>query len=70
MSLSWHKRKTRLNRLLKSTGDENEDGMALDRILHGQRVIGKTCKRDWQAHGQAQMPANSQNNRDRVSAIQ
>ena len=42
MSLSWVHRKTRLQGLLKSTGDEDEDGLALDRLLHGQLVIGKT----------------------------
>ncbi|KAJ3767254.1 kinase-like protein [Lentinula raphanica] len=44
MSLSWVHRKTRLQGLLKSTGDEDEDGLALDRLLHGQLVIGKTAK--------------------------
>lgn len=43
MSLSWHQRKTRLAALLKSQGDEDADGMALDRLMHGQNVIGKTC---------------------------
>jgi len=51
MSQSWHKRKARLGALLQITGassqTEDEDqllGVALDRILHGQRVIGKTGK--------------------------
>ncbi|KIM38504.1 hypothetical protein M413DRAFT_242464 [Hebeloma cylindrosporum] len=44
MSLSWHQRKTRLAALLKSQGDEDADGMALDRLMHGQNVIGKTSK--------------------------
>ncbi|EGN94476.1 hypothetical protein SERLA73DRAFT_188399 [Serpula lacrymans var. lacrymans S7.3] len=43
MSLSWLKRKARLGSLLSSSGDEDEEGLALDRILHGQSVIGKTC---------------------------
>lgn len=44
MSLPWLQRKQRLASLLKSQGDEDEDGLALDRILHGQSVIGKTCQ--------------------------
>ncbi|KAJ3848257.1 kinase-like protein [Lentinula lateritia] len=44
MSLSWDQRKTRLQELLKSSGDEDEDGIGLDRLLHGQNVIGKTVK--------------------------
>ncbi|RDB16495.1 Serine/threonine-protein kinase MRCK gamma [Hypsizygus marmoreus] len=44
MSLSWSQRKTRLASLLKSRGDEDAEGLALDRILHGQSVIGKTSK--------------------------
>jgi hypothetical protein len=39
---SWLKRKARLGTLLQSNGDEDEDGLALDRILHGQSVIAKT----------------------------
>lgn len=43
MSLSWSQRKARLASLLKSgQGDEDAEGLALDRILHGQSVIGKT----------------------------
>lgn len=44
MSLSWVKRKARLDTLLKGQGDEDADGLALDRLLHGQSVIGKTCQ--------------------------
>ncbi|KAJ4500117.1 kinase-like domain-containing protein [Lentinula lateritia] len=44
MSVSWDQRKTRLQELLKSSGDEDEDGLGLDRLLHGQNVIGKTVK--------------------------
>lgn len=44
MSLSWTQRKTRLASLLKSRGDEDADGIAIDRLMHGQRVIGKTCE--------------------------
>ncbi|KAJ6618218.1 kinase-like domain-containing protein [Mycena sp. CBHHK59/15] len=40
----WLKRKARLRALLKTTEDEEEAGLALDRILHGQNVIGKTAK--------------------------
>jgi hypothetical protein len=43
MSLSWNQRKLRLAALLKSGGDEDEEGLALDRLTHGQNVIGKTC---------------------------
>ncbi|KAJ3573913.1 hypothetical protein NP233_g2126 [Leucocoprinus birnbaumii] len=42
MSLSWLQRKAKLSVLLKSEGDEEADGIALDRLLHGQKVIGKT----------------------------
>ncbi len=44
MSLSWLQRKTKLATLLRSQGDEDADGTVLDRILHGQNVIGKTCE--------------------------
>ncbi|KAH9014496.1 kinase-like protein [Lactarius pseudohatsudake] len=40
----FFKRKARLGVLLQSNGDEDEDGLALDRILHGQSVIAKTAK--------------------------
>lgn len=42
MSLSWHQRRARLASLLKSHGDEEAHGIALDRLMHGQSVIGKT----------------------------
>ncbi|SRR6266403_1966932 len=42
MFTSWLKRKARLGTLLQTNGDEDEDGLALDRILHGQSVIAKT----------------------------
>jgi hypothetical protein len=41
MSLPWTKRKTLLSSLLNSSDDDDE-GLALDRILHGQQVIGRT----------------------------
>ncbi|THU80380.1 kinase-like protein [Dendrothele bispora CBS 962.96] len=44
MSLSWVQRKTRLQQLLDSPEDEDEDGLALDRLLHGHHVIGKTAR--------------------------
>ncbi|KAF8623794.1 hypothetical protein AX17_007297 [Amanita inopinata Kibby_2008] len=44
MSLSWVQRKKRLASLLRSEGDEDADGLALDRLLHGQNVIGKTSR--------------------------
>lgn len=43
MSLSWAERKDHLSSLLQARGDD-EEGIALDRILHGQNTIGKTCK--------------------------
>jgi hypothetical protein len=42
MFTSWLKRKARLGTLFQSNGDEDQDGLALDRILHGQSVIAKT----------------------------
>ena len=39
---AWRTRKTRLNELLGTEDDEDSRGIALDRILHGQSVIGKT----------------------------
>ncbi|KAF8803474.1 kinase-like protein [Phlegmacium glaucopus] len=44
MFLPWQQRKARLASLLKSCGDEEADGIALDRLMHGQSVIGKTTK--------------------------
>ncbi|KAJ6598203.1 kinase-like domain-containing protein [Mycena vulgaris] len=44
MSTPWLTRKARLRALLKTTSDEDAAGLALDRILHGQNVIGKTTK--------------------------
>ncbi|TDL17569.1 kinase-like protein [Rickenella mellea] len=44
MPTLWRDRKARLKALLGSDGDEEEEGLALDRILHGQSVIGKTAK--------------------------
>ena len=41
---SWQKRKARLIALLDTGEDEDAQGLALDRIVHGQSVIGKTCK--------------------------
>jgi len=42
MSLPWRQRKTRLASLIGSNGDEVEDGTSIDRLMHGQSVIGKT----------------------------
>ncbi|PBK89685.1 kinase-like protein [Armillaria gallica] len=42
--LSWIKRKWRLRELLESHGDEEEDGLVLDRLVHDQSVIGKTSR--------------------------
>ncbi|KAL1755011.1 kinase-like domain-containing protein [Schizophyllum commune] len=44
MSHSWRSRKARLSELLRSEGDEEADGLALDRLLHGQNVIGRTSR--------------------------
>jgi len=44
MSLSWLQRKSKLAVLLRSDGDEDADGVALDRLLHGQNVVGQTRK--------------------------
>ncbi|KAK7687642.1 hypothetical protein QCA50_008857 [Cerrena zonata] len=46
MSLRWSKRRDRLFNLLgyDSKGSEEEVALALDRILHGQSVIGRTSK--------------------------
>lgn len=43
MSLSWAERKDLLGSLLQARDDDDE-GIALDRVLHGQNAIGKTCK--------------------------
>lgn len=43
MSLSWAERKDLLSSLLQAHGDD-EEGVALDRVLHGQNAIGKTCE--------------------------
>lgn len=43
MSVSWAERKDLLSSLLQVRGDDDE-GIALDRVLHGQNIIGKTCK--------------------------
>ncbi|TFK60050.1 kinase-like protein [Pluteus cervinus] len=41
---TWQQRKTRLATLLKSQGDEDADALALDRLMHGHQVIGKTAR--------------------------
>lgn len=41
--LSWAERKDLLSSLLQTRGDDDE-GIALDGVLHGQNTIGKTCK--------------------------
>ena len=42
MSLSWAERKDLLGSLLNARDDDDE-GIAVDRLLHGQNAIGKTC---------------------------
>ncbi|TFK19767.1 kinase-like protein [Coprinopsis marcescibilis] len=44
MSIPWRQRKTRLAALVLSRCDEDVDGTAVDRLMHGQSVIGKTTK--------------------------
>lgn len=44
MSLPWTKRKARLDSLLDTQGDEDVGALIMDRLLHGQSVIGKTCE--------------------------
>ncbi|KAL4079916.1 kinase-like domain-containing protein [Scleroderma yunnanense] len=41
MSLSWAERNNLLSSLLR-TQDDDDQGLALDRVLHGQNVVGKT----------------------------
>lgn len=41
---SWFHRKAQLQTLLGTCGDDEEEGLILDRILHGQSAIGKTKK--------------------------
>ncbi|KAH8809593.1 kinase-like domain-containing protein [Flagelloscypha sp. PMI_526] len=41
---SWVTRQFRLAELLNSEGDEDDDGIALDRLLHGQNVIARSSK--------------------------
>ena len=43
MSPTWANRKSRLVTLLNvKPGDEEEEGLALDRLSHGQHVIGRS----------------------------
>ena len=42
MSATWEQRKAHLRALLQCDDNDEEEGIALDRILHGQAVIGKT----------------------------
>ena len=49
MSLTWTQRKARLSLLLNIQGDEDAEALVIDRLLHGQTVIGKTCKSEWSA---------------------
>ncbi|KZT18799.1 kinase-like protein [Neolentinus lepideus HHB14362 ss-1] len=41
---TWKQRKARLGILLQSGGDDDDEGVALDRLLHGASVIGQTSK--------------------------
>ena len=42
---SWCRRKAQLQTLLDCRGDDEEEGFALDRILHGQTAIGLKSQR-------------------------
>lgn len=42
MSTIWAQRKAKLRALLGNDADEEGEGLALDGILHGQAVIGRT----------------------------
>lgn len=44
MSISWHKRKTRLSSAIGADGGEDAEALVLDQLMHGQSVIGKTGK--------------------------
>lgn len=48
MSTSWPQRKAQLRTLLDCNGDDEEEGLALDRALHGQVPLGKI--RMWATH--------------------
>lgn len=48
MSTSWPQRKAQLRTLLDCNGDDEEEGLALDRALHGQVALGKI--RMWATH--------------------
>lgn len=48
MSTSWPQRKAQLRTLLDCNGDDEEEGLALDRNLHGQVALGKN--RMWATH--------------------
>ncbi|THH05678.1 hypothetical protein EW145_g4616 [Phellinidium pouzarii] len=41
---AWYQRKSQIQTLLGCNGNDEEEGIALDRLLHGQAVIGKTQK--------------------------
>ncbi|KAL5498441.1 hypothetical protein ACEPAH_2583 [Sanghuangporus vaninii] len=41
---SWFHRKVQLQTILGNCGDDEEEGIALDRLLHGQSVVGQTHK--------------------------
>ena len=42
MSTSWAQRKVKLRAILGNDADEDGEGLALDGLLHGQSVIGRT----------------------------
>lgn len=48
MSTSWPQRKAQLRTLLDCNGDDEEEGLALDRALHSQVALGKI--RMWATH--------------------
>jgi hypothetical protein len=44
MPLTWTQRKVRLDCLLDNQEDDDAGALVMDRLLHGQSVIGKTCE--------------------------
>ncbi|KAH9921683.1 kinase-like protein [Epithele typhae] len=44
MSLPWHERKSRLSSLIGANDGEDGEAVAMDQLMHGQSVIGKTAK--------------------------
>jgi len=69
MSLSWHQRKARLALLLKIAEDEDSEAEALDRLMHGQTVIGKTSESEVMWENPDGQLLNSKDDRSRSATI-